>query len=95
MAAQSADPVQQLSALFLVHQRNQLKAYLKRQVLQAHQRGQVGALRLLGLFLFAARKLGNSRNRRVRGHLPAAPEQSSRNHQKHQLRHSGNQAHAA
>ena len=37
MAAQGTHPVQQLSALLLVHQRNELKSDFERQVFEAQQ----------------------------------------------------------
>ena len=56
MATQRAHPVQQLAALLLVHQRNQLKADLERQVFQAKQRCKVrGRSGLCPLFLPASR----------------------------------------
>ena len=55
MAAQRAHPAEQLPALLLVHQRNQLKPDLQGQLLQAQQVGQVRALSLAGLLLLAHR----------------------------------------
>ena len=64
MAAQRAHPAQQLPALLLVHQRNQLKADLQGQLFQAQQVGQIRALRLAGLLLLAHPRLGRRSRRR-------------------------------
>ena len=54
---QRAHAAQQLPALLLVDQRNQLKADLERQVFQAQQGRQIRALRLLGFLLLAGCQL--------------------------------------
>jgi hypothetical protein len=94
MAAQRAHPAQQLPALLLVDQRNQLEADLERQVFQAQQRRQIRALRLLGLLLLA----GVPTRPEGRGAAAAtrAPPRKARGHgQKSQLGQSRNQAHGA
>ena len=64
--AQRAHPAQQLPALLLVDQRNQLEADLERQIFEAQQRRQIGALRAFRLFFLARRQLRRQSRRRLR-----------------------------
>ena len=66
MAPQRADPAQQLPALLLINQRNQLKPNFERQVFEAQQRGKVGGLR----------RLPASSSRRAPARAQALPEDS-------------------
>ena len=63
MAAQRAHPVQQLPALLLVDQRNQLEADLEGQLFEAQQSRQIRALRLLRPSSSRPRRLGRGRER--------------------------------
>ncbi len=98
MPPQRANTIEHLSALLLVHQRNQLKSDLQRQLIHLQQRREIlslrriGCLRLITSQIAVLRQSGCKRLLLACGQLPRNQRHPSRHQNKRQLWQAWNQS---